>query len=120
RGAALVNVAGDGDDPNGPTYTSFGQVADEPPADVGAALTQRIDRSGTISDDPTLIAQGVTAAVVDEVTNHAIAAPFWEFMNSTGVVYENGQYITAPLFENPYFATGRPISEGYWANVKVA
>jgi hypothetical protein len=41
-------------------------------------------------------------------------------MNSSGTVYEDGQYIEEPLFENPYYATGRPITEAYWATVKVS
>ena len=27
--------------------------------------------------------------------------------------------MNAPLFQNPYYATGYPIAEAYWANVKV-
>ena len=51
--------------------------------------------------------------------DHQVAAPFWAFMNSTGLVWENGQYVTAQLFLNPYYATGYPITEAYWASVKV-
>ena len=40
-------------------------------------------------------------------------------MNSTGSVYEGGAFINSNLFENPFFATGRPISEAYWATVSV-
>ncbi|MEZ4568872.1 MAG: hypothetical protein R2849_00775 [Thermomicrobiales bacterium] len=53
------------------------------------------------------------------MTNHSIAGPFWTFMNSSGTIYQNGQFVTAPLFENAFFATGRPITEPYWANVLV-
>lgn len=118
--AATVNVAGDADDVNGPVYASFGNVIDASPSPVGTTVTQRIDRSGVVTDDSGLANHGVTIAVVDDVTNHAIAAPFWDFMNSTGTVFENSQYNIDTLFENPYFATGRPVSEAYWANVKVA
>ncbi len=61
----------------------------------------------------------MTIGYVDDVTNHGIAEPFWAFMNSSGVVYQDGGFTNAPLFENAYFATGRPITEPYWANVLV-
>jgi hypothetical protein len=41
-------------------------------------------------------------------------------MTSTGTVYEDGAYTTDLLFPNAFYATGFPISEAYWANVKVA
>jgi hypothetical protein len=40
-------------------------------------------------------------------------------MNSTGPVYEEGQLVEDVLFENPYFATGRPITEAYWTEVEI-
>ena len=120
RRPAHVNVAGDADDPNGPTYATFGSLLDAQPRAVGTAVTERVDRSGQVAIDSTLAIQGVTAVHLDEVTHHAIAGPFWEFMNSNGLVYEDGAYVTRPLFESPYFATGRPITEAYWATVQVA
>jgi hypothetical protein len=41
-------------------------------------------------------------------------------MNSTGTVYESGLNVTDNLFESPFYATGYPITEAYWASVKVA
>lgn len=120
RESAVVNVAGDSDDPTGPTYATFSNVLDAPALPVGTTITQRIDRAATVTSDPSLAGYGVTAAFLDDVTQHAVASPFWEFMNSAGVIYENGQYVDGPLFPNPFYATGRPITEAYWANVKVA
>ncbi|MBA2452522.1 MAG: hypothetical protein H0V47_05090, partial [Chloroflexia bacterium] len=120
RTPAQVNVAGDGDDPTGPTYATFGPLLDAAPLAVNSAIVQRVDRAGNVTSDPALADQGILTGIVDDVTNHSIAAPFWEFMNSSGLVYENGSYSQDNLFENAYFATGRPISEPYWADVKVA
>ena len=53
-------------------------------------------------------------------TKRTDAAPFWAFMTSSGTVYEDSQYVEGQLFQNPFFATGLPISEAYWADVKVA
>ncbi len=120
RQPAIVNVAGDADDSTGPTYASFGALLGAQPEAVGSTLTKRISRSGQVTDDPTLANQSQSIATVDDVTNHAIAEPFWNFMNSSGVVWDGSAYVSAPLFENAYFATGRPITEGYWASVKIA
>jgi DNA-binding beta-propeller fold protein YncE len=119
REPAAVNVAGDADDPTGPTYATFGGLLTAGPAAIGTTLTNRLSRSGQVSADPGLASHGLTVALIDEVTNHAIAAPFWSFMTSSGTVWNGSSYVVAPLFENAYFATGRPIAEAYWANVKV-
>jgi cytochrome c2 len=120
REPAEVNVAGDATDPHGPTYATFGTVLDAPPAEEGTTLIQRIDREGNVSDDPELAGREVLAGPVDDVTNHAIAQPFWDFMTSSGTVWQDDMFITDSLFENPFFATGRPITEAYWATVEVA
>ena len=117
---AEVNVAGDADDPNGPTYKTFGSVLNSSPLPVGSTITQTINRAGVVSNDPSLAAQNVTVGHLDAITNHSVAAPFWAFMNSSGTVYQNGALSNANLFPDPVFATGRPITEPYWAQVKVA
>ncbi|MEZ4522060.1 MAG: hypothetical protein R3A46_10525 [Thermomicrobiales bacterium] len=119
RDPALVNVAGDADDPTGPTYNSFYYVLDEPAKAVGTPIIERIDRSGRIYDDPKAADRGVTAGYYASTTDHTIAEPFWNFMNSSGVIYREGQYVTDTLFPTPYYATGLPITEAYWADVKV-
>jgi hypothetical protein len=114
------NVAGDADDLNGPTYAALQNVLDEPAQSVGTLLTQEIDRYGAVTTDAAWGDYSVQVAFVDEVTGQGIAGPFWEFMQSEGLVYEDGELNTDALFENPFYATGRPITEAYWANVKVA
>jgi len=120
RQPADVNAAGDFDDPDGPMYSSFTALLDAPALPLGAVITQTLNRAGQVGDDPSLAGQNVTVGYIDEVTNHSIAAPFWEFMNSSGPVWENGAYVTAPLFLDPFFPGGRPICEPYWALVRVA
>jgi len=122
RDPARVNVAGDADDPNGPTYWSFSKVTDKPAHTDGNVLQRRIARSGALTLDTSLAQYGVTAAHRVEVPgiDHQVASVFWDFMNASGRVWENGQYVDAPLFVNPFYATGYPIAEAYWANVKVA
>jgi hypothetical protein len=119
RQPAQVNVAGDPDDPDGPTYASFTDLLDAPPIPAGWLVTQRVDREGNTSLHMSLIAYNVSVGFPDAETGHTIADPFWEFMASDGMVYQDGGYTTAPLFINPYYATGRPITEPYWAEVAV-
>lgn len=116
---AQINVAGDADDPTGPTYATFGALQNAQPLPVGATITQRVDRAGNVTNDPALAAQGVTTTHFVPETNHTVAGPFWDFMRSEGLVYENGQLVTADLFVNPFYATGFPITEPYWAEVKI-
>ncbi len=117
---AQVNVAGDADDSNGPMYASFTDLLNDNALAEGTIITQRIHRDGSVTNDPSLVDRNVAAATLVPETNHTVAAPFWAFMTSTGTVYENSQYVEGQLFQNPFFATGLPISEAYWADVKVA
>src|SRR5690606_32726214 len=119
RAAAEVNVAGDADDPRGPTYRSLQRVLDMPARAAGAPIIERIDRSGGVTEDAGLMTRRVTAEHYVDATSHTIAAPFWQFMNSSGTVYRDGQYLSDALFPNPFYATGLPITEAYWAEVKV-
>jgi hypothetical protein len=121
REPAEVPVAGDPDDIFGPTYATFTDLLDAQPYASGATITQRIDRDGNVTNDGSLAQYGVTAAQLVEVPGlrHQVASPFWDFMNSSGVIYENGQYTEAQLFDPWFYATGLPITEAYWAEVKI-
>jgi glucose/arabinose dehydrogenase len=115
---ADVNVAGDPG--SGPSYADLTPHLDDEPFPDGQPLIWRLDNQGTVSADPSLSDMGVTAMTVpDSGINHAIASVFWEFMNSTGMVWEDGQLTTDRLFENPFYATGFPITEAYWARVSI-
>lgn len=122
RTPAQIGVAGDPDDTAGPTYAAIANVMFAPPYSDGQVITMRIGRNGEISDDPALAEHGVTAAhLVDlDGLDHQVASPFWAFMNSDALVYEDGQNVTGKLFENAFYATGFPIAEAFWATVKVA
>ena len=120
--ADTINVAGDPDDPTGPTYATLAGLRDAPPRADNAVITQRVARDGTVSNDNSLLEHDVTSAHRVTVTDidHQVASPFWEFMNAQGVVYEDGEFGDGALFINPFYATGYPVAEAYWANVKVA
>ncbi len=118
-GPAQIPVAGDPDDPNAPTYASFSALLNAPPVPTGQVITATIDRNGSVGQDPELARYGVTAAVLVPETQHTVASPFWAFMNSQGLIAESGFFREGPLFPNPFYATGFPITEAYWTTVRV-
>src|SRR5690606_23727675 len=106
RTPANVNVAGDPDDPVGPTYASLTPLLDAPPLPVGATVTQTVDRAGHVGNRPDLGRYSVTTTILVPETNHTVPWPFWEFMNSEGLVHQAGQTTYDRLFVNPFYATG--------------
>ncbi len=114
---AQVNVAGDAGDPNGPTYATFNPLMSYGAIPNGWIITQTVDRAGTVGANADLSSYNVTAVDVAAPTQHTVASVFWDFMNSTGTVYENGANVTDKLFDNPFYATGYPLTEPYWTNV---
>jgi hypothetical protein len=114
-----INVAGDSDDPHGPTYQTFHDVMQQAPLEAGETVIQTIDRSGVVGSNPALADHGVTIARVEPATNHSIASVFWDFMNSRGPIHLDGRITEGRLFFNPYYATGYPLTEPYWTHVRV-
>ncbi len=118
-------VAGDGDADMGVSYAALADLRDAPATPTGliltAVLTPTSDTSVSVSIDPHHAAQNVTAAHLVDVPGlrHNVASVFWTFMNSSGTVWENGGYVNAKLFENPFYATGFPITEAYWTTAEV-
>ncbi len=116
---AQVNVAGDANDPNGPTYASFNKLMGYGAIPSGWIITQTVNRAGTVANDSSLSSFNVTAKDVGSPTHHNVASVFWDFMTSTGPVDQNGQTVTDKLFQNPFYATGYPLTEPYWTRVLV-
>jgi hypothetical protein len=117
---ANVPVAGDPDDATGPTYASFSNLLGATVSQPTDAIVRTVDRNGAVSANQSLATHAVGAHHYVAITNHWVADPFWAFMTSSGTVWENEQYVTDTLFEDPYYGTGLPITEAYWARVKVA
>jgi hypothetical protein len=115
RSPANIPVAGDPDDTNGPTYATFAGLLSKSAHNVGDQLAETIDKSGNIGTNGP---GGVSAAYKVAETNHSVANVFWDFLNSSGTVF-NGSYVQGRLFDPTFFATGFPITEAYWAQVKV-
>lgn len=109
---------GDPDDQTGPTYASFNGVLNAPPVPSGQPITATIDRAGNVSNSAD--SRGVTSmgVVPGTTTNHSIASVFYSYLTQSGVVYENGQNVTAALYNPFFYVMGMPITEAYWTTVK--
>jgi len=119
RQPAAVPVAGDPDDPNGPTYATLAAVLGAPPSGEGETIVQTIDRAGRIGSDERLAQYDVRAGPLVPETGHRIASVFWDFLQQEDVVYEAGGFTTDRLFWPLFAVTGFPITEAYWTRAKV-
>jgi Tol biopolymer transport system component len=128
RYPACIPIAGDSDDVNAPTYASFRNVATVAPGlgrteenKVGQFATATINNAGQVGDDPTKVSySGINYTYYVGVTRHNIPAVFWNFLNQQGPVLENGQVVQRKLSDPWFYASGYPVSDAYWARVKVA
>lgn len=114
RAAANVNVAGDGDDPNGPTYASFKNHlarAGNRSGQTANATLARNGSTGTTSERPA----ARLVQYVDE-TGHNIPDVFWNFLNARGPVGDGSR---SDVIVDWVFAMGYPVSEPYWTTVRV-
>jgi hypothetical protein len=121
---ASVNVAGDPLGTTGPTYAALAQRRDDPATAVGDPIIATIDHFGNTSTLNNESNYGVTAAfrVTQPGIDHSVASVFWDFMYSTGIIYDpaSDSFTTGKLFESPFYATGYPVTEAYWTNVLLA
>lgn len=122
RSPASINVAGDPDDPAGPTYASLAPLLVRPARPDGSLITERFDSSGQVTDDPSLTGYGVTSTKLVDVPGlrHQVAGVFWSFMNGSGPVEEGSALVDGAYFSSPFYATGYPLTEAYWTTVQVA
>ena len=120
---AAIAVAGDNlsANPDAPTYAAFAHVATLTRGEnratdaTGAPAGNQIAGDGTASTGD---AGGVKYAYYETVTQHNIADVFWRFMTARGLVYSNNQFAEDQVFD--WVAVmGYPISEPYWATVKI-
>lgn len=127
--AAEIAVGGDGlgADPDAPTYTSFRPVAsitvpgaNRAPKRTGQSATAKIDRAGRVSQDAALgLYPGAKLAAYSEPLGHNIAQAMWDFLNLKGTVRRNGTNVEGQTLANWVYVMGYPITEPYWARVKI-
>lgn len=118
RDPAAVNIAGDPG--SGPTYAVLSPLRWRSALPEDEPIIQRLSADGTLTNDPALAARDVRAAHFVSATDHTVARPFWEFMNSSGLIDDGGQSAEDDLFVDPFYATGYPVTEAYWTQATVA
>jgi hypothetical protein len=120
RSPADINIVGDPGYAETPTYADYADLRDDPAFAAGTVIVATVDGDGNVGSKNDLAQWNVTASELAPLTGHRTASVFWEFMNSSGIVYQNGAFVTDDLFLNPYYATGYPITEAYWSQVMLA
>lgn len=117
---AQIPVAGDNDDTHGPKYASLAARRSDSALALGAAVTRTIGSDGSLGSNGSLAGYGVVGGYYVPQTQHTIAKPFWDFLNNASQkIWVNGSALTGKLFDPWYVAPGLPITEAYWAKVKV-
>lgn len=123
---ADIPLASDMDDAAAPTYRSFVSVTSTPfgthlaASALGQPATATIDRNGTVGNDPSKASlPGTVVTYYDQTTQHNVPRIFWDFINASGLVNVGGQLVIGKLSDPPLFVTGLPISEAYWARVRI-
>lgn len=119
REPAHLNAAGDLDDAQGITYATLAELTDVSAHASDTVITSLLSFDGSVTNDAALASQAVTAVELSPETGHRVASVFWEFMLSGGLVEDGGVLVEDMLFQNPYYATGLPVTEAYWARIDV-
>ena len=129
RRAAELAVGGDGypHDLDAPSYTSFrpvtslgGPGSNRAPSRVGEALTATLNRAGQVGTATHLgLYPGAKVAAYSDVLGHNIPQAMWDFLNLKGPVQQGGRLVEGGTIANWIFVMGYPISEAYWARVRI-
>ena len=118
---APARLAAIGDPDQFPTYADLLHLYQSPgavnPADLGKPATGFLNTDGSISGFNDYATDPATLLVRGE-NNHGVAKAFVDFMNGSGLVYENGRYVRGQVYD-PLFVFGLPVTGAYWVKVKV-
>jgi hypothetical protein len=84
----------------------------------GQTVTDVLNKDGSTSQNPDLARYNVTFDTYDEQLGHNIPKVFTTFFTQQGIVFEGERYVRRPIIDW-LFVVGLPISEPYWARVKI-
>ena len=86
-----------------PTYASFTALLGNAAAQVGQAVTLRVDRAGKTLPDAALDNDPAgKVAYYEPATGHNIPAAFWQFLNSSGPIVQAAATVAGRL-SDPWF-----------------
>jgi hypothetical protein len=123
-----VPIAGDTDNA-WPTYASFADLIDHPTADLtGQHATNVIVPGGTTvyaaaaNDPATEFTQRLSYVGALGATGYNVPRVFWDFLNAPGIVWDSASesYAQAQPLMDWLSVVGYPLSDPFWANIKVA
>lgn len=116
---AIIPIAGDPDNIF-PTYRDLNRAYNKPAGFAPGTLVQNSfnppDRQG---DSQTKYLNDKNTEIVSVQNNMGIPAAFWNFLNRKGMVYQNDT-LKEEVISEWLFSTGLPITEAFWARVKLA
>jgi L,D-transpeptidase catalytic domain len=116
---AFIPLAGDPDNIF-PTYKDLTRAYNKPFGFAPGTKVQTAfvpaDRQG---ESQTKYLNDKNTEIISIQNNMGIPAAFWNFLNRKGQVYSNGTY-KDEVVSDWLFSTGLPITEAYWAQVKLA
>ena len=116
---ADINIAGDPTDDSAPSYAEMANLMEAPARPEGQFIIASVDENGDGGSDDRFAAYEVTSAHYVEETDHTVASVFWDFMNSSGTIWVDGQLTQGPLFQDPFFGFGFPVTEAYWSTIEL-
>ncbi len=120
KAPANIGVAGDPDDKIGVTYANLSRHLGAAPNPLNVVIYATLNRNGDLGQNPYFGQYNISAIAFIKETNHTVAQPFWDYLNSQGpVIGIDGRTSNGALFNPTFYATGLPISEPYWTQVKV-
>ena len=131
RQPAAVPIAGDmlvtaGQTANTLTYAALAKLASLGPGQnqdsprIGGTVNIVISPEGNLLRSVPPVAENLLPRIkyYEPATKHNIPDVFYDFMNQSGVVYENGQYRRGVVFDW-VSAMGYPITEPYWTGIVI-
>jgi hypothetical protein len=115
---ADVPIVGDLNNPY-PTYHQLARVLDQTnKLQVGDPVTSQWEGSLPSGRSFNKYYDDKATRVAYLQDGFGIPQAFWDFMNRRGVVYSNGRYVDDQVSDWK-FSIGLPLTEAYWARVKV-
>jgi len=116
---AEINIAGDPTDESAPSYAEVAALMNLPARPVGQTVIATVDENGQPGLEDRFATYGVTGSYFVPETSHTVASVFWDFMNSSGTISVDSQLSVGPLFQDPFFGFGFPVTEAYWSTIEL-
>ncbi|MDQ2809718.1 MAG: hypothetical protein M3Z04_22815 [Chloroflexota bacterium] len=109
--------------PDAPSYAAMRGVASLAgdntfPDRSGQPVTGYMDARGVTNRSDTLLGYGVRYSHYVPQTGHNIPDKFWNYLQQQAPIYQDGQLVTAPLY-NWVPVAGYPISDAYWLTARI-